>query len=511
MHLFTKITFLVLCILATMIGFDLLQMQKMIANYDQSLKEQTYHQVKDIVSKISREIELLKKNAINLASISEVSRAIIQVDNEVLSSWGRGVLGNCDIVLFADLEGRVLARIPDEFRFGDILVSSGHFLKSEKAEIFTGASEIDGQPSLFATVPVYQYNDVQVGTAILAINITPTFLSRLVGNASIQFQVRFGNTTVATPRPPGKRLNSYDLPQLLQHTSEPVTFEIALHADKRYERLIKMKNSIFIRGVIAVVFLIGLCSFFLHRYLRPHARLISLIGTYEYQSSCLQEFRNKLFSLQRKGDQDIKNISAAIIHMVETLERARTDLEQKACELELANNRLEKLSITDFLTGLANRRRFDEVLGLEWARAGRVGEPLALIMIDIDHFKKFNDRYGHQAGDECLKKVAFVLKGNLGRAGDLVARYGGEEFGVISAYTDHSRAQVLAEKIRRSVEDLALVHEDSTLGIVTISLGIAVDSPEKAQSADDLVRAADTALYEAKTSGRNCIKYCSIS
>ena len=190
----------------------------------------------------------------------------------------------------------------------------------------------------------------------------------------------------------------------------------------------------------------------------------------------------------------------------EHTEKARAELEQKARELEQANRKLEELSATDFLTGLANRRRFDEVLGVEWSRALRTDQPLSLIMIDVDHFKNFNDRYGHQAGDECLRRIASSLKANTGRGGDLVARYGGEEFCIISASTGVGGAHALAEKIRLAVQSLAMRSEVCPLGIVTISLGVAVGVPGRTQSARELVQKADMALYEAKAGGRNCTR-----
>lgn len=189
------------------------------------------------------------------------------------------------------------------------------------------------------------------------------------------------------------------------------------------------------------------------------------------------------------------------------LEKARVELEKKARELEAANSKLADLSASDFLTGLANRRHFDNVLSTEWARARRSRQPLALMMIDVDYFKRFNDRYGHQAGDDCLKQVAAALKKNVGRASDLVARYGGEEFAIVSPDTILPGARTLAEKIRWSIEALGLANEDTPLGIVTVSIGIAAFIPGGARSAADLVSAADTALYEAKASGRNCVKH----
>lgn len=189
------------------------------------------------------------------------------------------------------------------------------------------------------------------------------------------------------------------------------------------------------------------------------------------------------------------------------VEKICIELEQKAQELARVNSKLEELSATDFLTGLANRRRFDEVLETEWARALRTRQPLPLIMIDIDYFKKFNDRYGHQAGDECLKRVASTLRTNLCRAGDFVARYGGEEFSIIAAGTDLTGTRKLAEKLRRAVQAMSLMSEGSVLGIVTISLGIGFCIPDRKQSANDLVGIADKALYQAKTRGRNRVEY----
>ncbi|MGB5445017.1 MAG: diguanylate cyclase [Psychromonas sp.] len=203
---------------------------------------------------------------------------------------------------------------------------------------------------------------------------------------------------------------------------------------------------------------------------------------------------------QREADLRLSN---------QNVERFCLALEQKAQELQIMNSKLEQLSVTDALTGLANRRRFDKVLATEWARALRTSQPLALIMIDVDFFKKFNDRYGHQAGDECLKKVASTLMDNVCRAGELVARYGGEEFCVISAGIDMACACTLAEKLRRAVQVMSLINEDALLGFVTISIGIAVCIPDGEKTAKDLISSADKALYHAKTDGRNCIQYSS--
>ncbi|WP_344317285.1 diguanylate cyclase, partial [Actinoplanes couchii] len=171
-------------------------------------------------------------------------------------------------------------------------------------------------------------------------------------------------------------------------------------------------------------------------------------------------------------------------------------------ELAEANRRLEFLTVTDPLTGLPNRRRLDETLDHEWARASRSGEPIGLAMIDIDSFKAYNDHYGHQGGDTCLTSVARILYENV-RSTDLVARYGGEEFCIVMPGTDIVNARGVAERVCRAVADAAEPHAGSALGTVTISAGVASAVPVPGALPERLLKLADDALYEAKQSGRN--------
>jgi two-component system chemotaxis family response regulator WspR len=174
-------------------------------------------------------------------------------------------------------------------------------------------------------------------------------------------------------------------------------------------------------------------------------------------------------------------------------------------ELELKNVELRRLSTVDGLTGLGNRRRFDEVLDQEFRRGRRDGTPLALIMTDVDHFKKFNDSYGHLGGDECLKRIALVLAEVARRPADLAARYGGEEFAVVLPQTTLEGAAVVAEALRGGVAALDIAHGSSpTAAHVTLSLGVAVAEPDDHDlTTDILIEHADAALYDAKRSGRD--------
>lgn len=186
--------------------------------------------------------------------------------------------------------------------------------------------------------------------------------------------------------------------------------------------------------------------------------------------------------------------------------RMITERDAYAQALTEANQSLTRLSETDGLTGIANRRRFDLRLEEEWQRSRRHGFPVALLMIDIDHFKRFNDRYGHVQGDECLKQVASAMSSCAVRSTDLAARYGGEEFALLLPHADLGEASLIAERCIAALASKALPHEDSpTAPVVTVSIGVAAFKPQQSteEPSRTLVEAADEALYRAKQSGRN--------
>lgn len=179
-------------------------------------------------------------------------------------------------------------------------------------------------------------------------------------------------------------------------------------------------------------------------------------------------------------------------------------LELHSQQLEQANQDLRRLSYLDVLTGIANRRHFEEALDLEWRRACRAGTALSLVLIDIDFFKPFNDTYGHQRGDECLVLIANTLRNGLNRPGDMAARYGGDEFMLLIPGSNAQGVGELADALRTRVEAMEIVHESSlTNKVVTISLGVVTSYPTRGFSSGDLIAAADAALYEAKEEGRN--------
>jgi diguanylate cyclase (GGDEF)-like protein len=208
-----------------------------------------------------------------------------------------------------------------------------------------------------------------------------------------------------------------------------------------------------------------------------------------------------------RGDLHVRATQEPWVAEFEPLAVALDDMAAKLAEreeeLKIANQHLEELASLDGLSGLANRRGFDRELEREWQRAGERAESLALMMVDIDHFKLFNDRYGHVAGDTCLRAVGETLSLVTLENAVLVARYGGEEFALLLPGLDVDRATALADEACKAIEDLAINHSESPLGHVTISIGVESVVPEKFRTSADLVEAADAALYDAKRRGRN--------
>lgn len=186
------------------------------------------------------------------------------------------------------------------------------------------------------------------------------------------------------------------------------------------------------------------------------------------------------------------------VNPIITKARVKTQL-----QLKQQTDLLRAISQIDGLTGIANRRRFDQQLELEWRSCCRSGEPLSLLMLDIDYFKQYNDEFGHLAGDECLRRVAMAMQQAIGRPYDLLARFGGEEFAVLLPRTNSHGAQFLAQNILLKIQHLALSHPYSPGGIVTLSAGLATVVPLEHIQARQLLQRADEMLYKAKQQGRN--------
>ncbi|ALU87919.1 GGDEF domain-containing protein [Herbaspirillum rubrisubalbicans] len=235
---------------------------------------------------------------------------------------------------------------------------------------------------------------------------------------------------------------------------------------------------------------------------------IYLPGKQRHELHFLAEAINAMLSNLRKRAAQNRALYAQLEQEKESLRLLNKSLELRIAErthdLAQANERLRSLSLTDGLTGIANRRSFDETLDQEWRRSVRHARPLTVAFIDVDWFKPYNDHYGHVAGDAVLRQVAQTLQETIGRAGETVARYGGEEFAVIVSDTDGQHGLQIVQRMCDAIYALDLPHAGSLLGRLTISCGVASCIPAHPEARlETLMQAADAALYQAKTAGRN--------
>jgi len=235
------------------------------------------------------------------------------------------------------------------------------------------------------------------------------------------------------------------------------------------------------------------------RIWRAHVRIMRRTRELEQELAQHRLMEVQLENLQADLEEQMRRRTQA-------LEIRNEALSQLRLTLETANQRLKRLVAIDALTGVANRRHFDRSLDRELRRARRDSQPLSLIFLDLDEFKRFNDTYGHARGDEVLRRVAQTLNETFRRGGDFVARYGGEEFAVVLPGVDARRAALYAERLRRRIWRLSIPYEVGEItDRVTISGGVATVSPGMMVTSEQLLRAADKALYRAKCLGRNQI------
>lgn len=280
---------------------------------------------------------------------------------------------------------------------------------------------------------------------------------------------------------------------------------LAIHYPKALMQPAILQNLVI---VIALGFLTLLVEIFIIRSILQNQVAIPL-SRLIHATRLVGSSRERLDTsdLPTQSQDEIGELARDFSYMAKRVQDVHEQLESKVHErtvaLEAANQQLLTLSVTDELTGIANRRRFDEVMANEWRRAQRAGSYLMLAMIDVDWFKTYNDHYGHQAGDICLRNIAQMLATQTNRAGDLVARYGGEEFALIITTMSAENALAFSQRLCEALEKVNLPHAMSPFGHVTVSIGVACSSHGEVESAEDLLRKADEALYAAKEKGRN--------
>lgn len=377
-------------------------------------------------------------------------------------------------------------------------------------------------PTLVATVPILKPDGSIDGIVAGAVNLQwiGTLAATVAQHPGISIVLVDGNGTLVTASPDGNKLvgrnfADHALARDMMTEDEGVTTAAGFDGVRRIFAYVRVPWT---RARLAV----GLDEAVVHSeidheisvaylQLALFGVLVLLAAWFGGEHLILRPIRSLVQTATRfgGGELEVRAAQRPLMAEFEPLAVAFDDMAAKLAareeELRVANQHLEELASIDGLTGLANRRRFDDELQRQWQQAAEQRRPLALIMVDIDHFKLFNDRYGHVRGDACLRAVGETLSLVAPDEAVVVARYGGEEFALLLPGLDIARATALGEEVRGAVEELLMTHAEAPCGLVTISVGVASLVPEKKQSAAHLVEAADHALYAAKRRGRNTV------
>lgn len=465
------------------------------------------------------------------------------IGSNLTVSTFKGVAIN--LLYICDLRGRVIwgriydletgSPIHDSYFPPDILpldhpLFKLDFKRTNVSEVaLYGAVVTEHGPMLVASRPILKTDNIGPVRGFL---IMGKYLSKdLVSRLSRQTRVDFTIANVPAPAEDILKRTPYalesGLPYAIKYTNRARLDVLAEYPDitGKPAFLIRstMERDIIRRGyaamryalvtlvigglALAVLILTIMERTVIHPIVRLTRHVLSIKETSNFSLRLSARRRDEIGTLAREFDhmlEKIEEMNTIMEHindqLIEDINK-RQHIEDKLSE---ANKQLQKLATIDGLTQISNRRRFDEYLQLEWKRGMRDGDPVSLIIIDVDFFKLYNDTYGHQAGDDCLKAVAGAISTHAKRIPDLAARYGGEEFAFVLPATDIRGAMKLAEVIRAHVRGLAIPHEKSIVDrYVTISAGVACMVPSREASFEALIKLADDALYDAKAKGRN--------
>lgn len=370
---------------------------------------------------------------------------------------------------------------------------------SPHAPIFdSGFIHTDEGPLLFAVASVMRSdtNSDANGNLIFATYFDEELRNEIEENA--QTPIAFLPVTAADKSQPNVSADSVNrdehdkLTWLLRDNHGNAIMKLSLSLPKRNFALDLWGLPLAVSFVTGLLGAIGVLVLFQRQLVRPLIAIGEYLRTVrqsnDYTKQLGSKLRNELGELSRDIDALVQNVH----------------VQQQ--QLQAQTREMQALSFQDGLTGLSNRRRFDQALTDDWVRAQRTHAPLALIMLDVDYFKNYNDHYGHQRGDEALKLLAAIIRRVVVRQSDIAARYGGEEFAILLPDTSEANALKIAERMQNELAAAALPHDHSAVArVITLSMGIAALTPTPTQSSRELVHKADSALYAAKGRGRNRI------
>lgn len=432
---------------------------------------------------IVHNLEHLIELSINLSRPRDIHEAIENMNNDVLSDWGKAFSRSVSLVLFIDVDGTVIARAPDEFRFGDSVRSEAFFRNARDEGGFSGVSVFDGREALGACCPVYKYNDTIVGYIAVFKDLTPEFLEGLLPEKDMKLSL-LGTTESNSPIELSPRMEN---PVLISVADG--LFSLSFLPTPEYLRLVRLRVDLLRAFAVVTIGTVLLLLFFLNRRFRPYTEIVDALMDYSERHASLEELRCSVHRTRQSSAGEICYISGALITMIKVIE-------EKMKSIQSYSEKLEFLANKDSLTELWNRRKMDQILVAETNVADRTHGDLSLVMVDIDFFKRINDTFGHEAGDMALRSIAAIMAGSLRRS-DEIGRWGGEEFLVVLPDTGEGLALECAERMRRAVEGQVFD------GGITITASFGVTQYRAGEPVNEFVSRADRALYLAKERGRN--------
>lgn len=481
--------FIVLMPLAIHSGFNAFSLQRVVSGFEGSLHDVHQEKIRDIERQLNNLAVQLDRIAINLSRPREISHALEAADNEVLFDWSISFIDQIDSIVFASGDGIVIARAPNEFRFGDDISSADYFQIALANGSFQGVCLVDDRLSLVTSRSVLKYNDLPVGVVCVVMHITPAMLDRIVTDEYAVLTATAPEESVASARisSPVHRTFAIEPARLIFRAENVFTVEIL--EDIHYRELVSLKRSLIRNSILAGLLTLVVLLLIARWQFSPYTRMVDAILAYSDKKEDMPDLRNRLVMLKKNTSGEVERICSALTRMIDVIGQNFKYIEELNCELKQLANR-------DPLTRLFNRRGMSDALEAEIERAKRYGSPLSVVMSDIDHFKRLNDSKGHQYGDRVLQTVGDTLAGNS-RSSDIVCRWGGEEFCILCPGNDLDEAVAFAEKLREIIPGVT----GDNSSAVTVSFGVA--QFQKDETGEAFLARADKALYKAKKQGRN--------
>ena len=491
MNLYTKIIISTMMPLIFITLVTIFQIKNLIdeiqINLDKSYKTQSdmvAYRLDDLASNQNYAVRILS-SAPDIASAAEIN------DNSTLFDWGMNFLSDkVKNFIFIDTEGLVISRAPDEYRFGDCLANSFVYKRLKKTGHYFGIAIIDGDEQLVSGRIIKKYGEYPVGYVITSTPINKELTNYLGYGVEGVVGYKSDSKVLLGEMNHPKGIKDISIRYVDNEVKHP-SFHIHFADNPEHLQLVDMKHRMQIMSFGAFVMIIMMLLVIFRIHFKPYKLMLEAIASFNSKKLSIDGLKSALLGIRSHENVEVANVINGLTGMIDMVQTNIGLLNNK-------NELLDKLSKTDGLTSLFNRMYMDAALTAEANRADRYGSTVSVIMLDIDHFKNINDKFGHQTGDKVLIELSRLLMRNT-RNTDITGRWGGEEFLIICAETNLHDAVLVGEKIHAILNCTELADVK-----VTVSMGIS--EYKKGETVHSLVKRADDAMYNAKMSRRNCIR-----